>query len=277
MAVDIPRDPADAYRTKSVNYAYRSADGSDYNPLIPSMGKAGSPYARSVPSLRCLSPAALPPADLVFDQLLKRDEFKEHPGGISSLFFAFAEIIIHSVFNTDLSVKGWTRNNASSYLDLSPLYGSSQEDVNKIRRGDGTGRLWDDVFSDPRLIYMPPAVCALLVLLNRNHNVSLPYTYVLSQYASLFSKYVAIKILAINERGTFKDPGLCDSTTLADQDEEIFQRARLVNTSYFMQIVLRDYVGSILALVRYGSPWRLDPLMVSWKEYMVARFLKDVP
>jgi len=177
VSVNTSHDPADAYRTKSVNYAYRSADGSDYNPLIPSMGKARSPYARSVPSLRSLSPASLPSADLVFDKLLKRDKFKEHPGGISSLFFAFAEIIIHSIFSTDLSVKGWTRNNASSYLDLSPLYGSSQEEVNKVRRRDGTGRLWDDVFSDRRLIYMPPAVCALLILFSRNHNVSLPYTY----------------------------------------------------------------------------------------------------
>lgn len=176
VSVSSSHDPSDAYRTKSVNYAYRSANGSDYNPLLPSMGKAGSPYARSVPSLRCLSTASLPSADLVFDKLLKRDEFKEHPGGISSLFFAFAELIIHSVFNTDPSVKGWTRNNASSYLDLSPLYGSSQEEVNKVRRKDGTGKIWDDVFSDPRLIYMPPAVCALLVLFNRNHNVSVPYT-----------------------------------------------------------------------------------------------------
>ena len=174
MSVNSSRDPADAYRTKSVNYAYRSADGSDYNPLMPSMGKAGSPYARSVPSLRCLSTASLPAADLVFDKLLKRDEFKEHRGGMSSLFFAFAEIIIHNVFNTDLSVEGWTRNNASSYLDLSPLYGNSQKEVNKVRRKDGTGRLWDDVFSDLRLIYMPPAACALLVLLSRNHNVRLP-------------------------------------------------------------------------------------------------------
>ena len=186
VSVNTSRDPADAYRTKSVNYAYRSADGSDYNPLLPSMGKAGSPYARSVPSLRCLSPAALPAADLVFDQLLKRDEFKEHPGGISSLFFGFAEIIIHNIFNTDLSVKGWTRNKASSYLDLSPLYGSSQEDVNKVRRRDGAGRIWDDIFSDLRLIYMPPAVCALLVLLSRNHNVSLPYTYLLPRTGLIF-------------------------------------------------------------------------------------------
>jgi hypothetical protein len=237
-------DPADAYRSKSVDYAYRSADGSDYNPLMPSMGKAGSPYARSVPSLRCLSTDTLPSADLVFDKLLKREEFKDHPGGMSSLFFALAEVIIHNIFNTDPKV--WTRNKASSYLDLSPLYGSSQEEVNRVRRKDGTGRLWNDVFSDPRLIYMPPAVCALVVLFSRNHN------------------YVAEKILSINERGTFnKDPATLVGQALVDQDEEIFQRTRLVNTGYFMQIILRDYVGSILGLVRDGSPWRLDPLMVS--------------
>lgn len=46
------------------------------------------------------------------------------------------------------------------------------------------------------------------------------------------------------------------------QDEEIFQRARLVNCGYFMHIILGDYVGAILGLVRDGSSWRLDPLMV---------------
>lgn len=140
---------------------------------MPSLGMAGSPYARSVPPQRCLSHAALPPPDLVFDTLLKRDKFVEHPGGISTLFFALADIIIHNVFDTDPSVKGWTINRASSYLDLSPLYGSSQEAVNSVRRLDGTGRLHDDVFADVRLLNMPPAVCALLILFNRNHNVSL--------------------------------------------------------------------------------------------------------
>src|SRR6266852_3227779 len=156
-----------------VTYAYRSADGSYSNPLIPTLGMAGSPYARSVPSQRCLSHAALPPPDLVFDTLLKRDKFVEHPGEISSLFFAFADIIIHNIFDTDPLVKGWTINRASSYLDLSPLYGASQEAVNSVRRFDGTGRLHDDVFADPRLINMPPAVGALLIMFNRNHNVSL--------------------------------------------------------------------------------------------------------
>ncbi len=150
---------------------------------------AGSPYARSVPSRRCLSPAALPPPDLVFDTLLKRGKFVEHPGGISSLFFAFADIIIHNVFETDPSVKGWTINRASSYLDLSPLYGTSQEAVNSVRRHDGMGRLLDDVFADPRLLNMPPAVGALLIIFNRNHNVSL---YI--HFPSLYIYLIVFKV-----------------------------------------------------------------------------------
>ena len=179
----------DATRPQPVDYAYRSADGSYYNPLIPSLGMAGSPYARSVPSRRCLSHAALPPPDLVFDTLLKRGKFVEHPGGISSLFFAFADIIIHNIFDTDPSVKGWTINRASSYLDLSPLYGTSQEAVNSVRRHDGTGGLLDDVFADPRLLNMPPAVGALLIIFNRNHNVSL---YI--HFPSLYIYLIVFKV-----------------------------------------------------------------------------------
>jgi linoleate 10R-lipoxygenase len=76
-------------------------------------------------------------------------------------------------------------------------------------------------------------------------------------------KYVAEKILSINENGNFKNPPPTDSSARTAQDEEIFQRARLVNTAYFVQIILRDYVGAILGLARDGSPWRLDPLMVN--------------
>lgn len=36
----------------------------------------------------------------------------------------------------------------------------------------------------------------------------------------------------------------------------------MVNTAFFMQIILADYVGSILGLVRDGLTWRLDPLAV---------------
>lgn len=167
--LDQPGSPA-----QPVTYAYRAADGSYYNTSMPSLGMAGSPYARSVPSQRPLPPVALPPAELVFDTLLKRDKFVPHPGGISSLFFAFADIIIHNIFNTDPNyLDGWATNMSSSYLDLSPLYGTSQEQVNSVRRHDGTGKLHNDVFADVRMNNMPPAVCAILILFNRNHNASL--------------------------------------------------------------------------------------------------------
>jgi linoleate 10R-lipoxygenase len=61
-------------------------------------------------------------------------------------------------------------------MDLSPLYGggagAQAKKVTDMRRLDGTGKLWDDTFADSRLLYMPPATASVLVLLNRNHNVS---------------------------------------------------------------------------------------------------------
>ncbi|KAF8958408.1 heme peroxidase [Flammula alnicola] len=225
-----------------VKYAFRSADGSNYNPLFPTMGMAGSPYARSVPSTNNSPKTALPDPGLVFDTLLKRDEFVKHPGGMSALFFAFADLVIHSIFNTD-HINPMI-NNASSYLDLSVLYGSSEAEVNSMRRKDGTGKLWDDVFADSRLLHMPPASCALLVLLNRNHN------------------FVAQRILDIDEDKKYTNPPKFEKeANKIAQDDEIFHRARLVNCGYFMHIILGDYVGAILGLVRDQSDWRLDPLM----------------
>jgi linoleate 10R-lipoxygenase len=162
-----------AASAKSVPYAFRTTDGSNYNPLFPSLGKAGTPYARSVPSTNISPNASLPDPGLIFDLLLRRDEakgFVPHPTGISSLFFAFADLVIHSIFDT--RHRDWTINDTSSYLDLSPLYGSSEAAVNSVRRIDGSGKLWNDVFADNRLRHMPPSTCALLVLLSRNHNVS---------------------------------------------------------------------------------------------------------
>jgi Animal haem peroxidase len=153
----------------SLPYVFRPSNGSHYNPLYPAMGMAGTPYARTVPSRHTLPKDSLPDPDLVFDTLLKRDKFVPHPGGMSALFFAFADLVIHSIFKTNRS--DWSINDASSYLDLSVLYGHNDADVEAIRRKDGSGQLWNDVFADSRLTHMPPASCALLVLMSRNHNV----------------------------------------------------------------------------------------------------------
>ena len=132
-----------------------------------------------MPSTHILTLPSLPDPGLVFDRLLCRrdNDFIPHPGGLSSLFFAFADLIIHSIFNTNTS--DWTINDASSYLDLSIIYGSSVEQVEKMRKKDGSGKIWNDAFADSRLLFMPPSVCALAVLFSRHHNVRLsPYSLV---------------------------------------------------------------------------------------------------
>lgn len=75
-------------------------------------------------------------------------------------------------------------------------------------------------------------------------------------------QYIAKKLLDINERKSFTNPPPEDKGKRRQQDNELFHRARLVNCGYFMQIILGDYVGSILGLARDGHSWRLNPLKV---------------
>lgn len=222
-------------------YAFRTADGSFNNISIPDMGKAGQPYARSVQPIRPLMAAELPDPGLVFDALLKRDGFVEHPAGCSALMFSFAALVIHSVFRTKHGDP--TINETSSYCDLSPLYGHNQELQDQVRDKNGRGMLLPDVFAEDRLLLLPPAVCVLLVLFSRNHN------------------YIAKKLFEINERGHLVDPETIknDHAKLMAQDEWIFQTARLINAQWFATVIFSDYISAILGMVREGSSWILDP------------------
>ena len=95
----------------------------------------------------------------------------EHPAGLSSLMFSFAALVIHTCFRT--SHTQWEINETSSYVDLSPLYGNDQKGQDMVRdKKSGRGLLHPDVFFEDRLLLLTPAVCVLLVLFNRNHNVS---------------------------------------------------------------------------------------------------------
>ncbi|KAG8753435.1 hypothetical protein FRC11_007438 [Ceratobasidium sp. 423] len=160
---------------------FRRADGGRNNVNMPDLGRAGTAYARSVQGHHLQPPTYLPPPSMVFDELLKATGSRDlHPGGNSSLTFAFASLVTHSLFRTDPS--DWGKNNTSSYLDLSPLYGSNQAEQDLVRAKDGRGLLHPDTFSEGRLVFLPPASAALLVMWNRNHN------------------FIAENILKINEQ-----------------------------------------------------------------------------
>ncbi|KAJ6487073.1 heme peroxidase [Mycena vitilis] len=219
-------------------HSFRQADGGGNNLQIPQLGKAGTPYARSVQGKWCYSPTSLPDPGVIFDTLMKARDRKDHPGGNSSLTFAFATLVIHSLFRSDLS--DWNVNATSSYLDLSPLYGINQATQDLVRnKAEGRGLLYPDSFSEERLIFLPPAASALLVILNRNHN------------------YVADRLLKINERGRWTDPPPTDEKRRAQQDEDIFQTARLVNCGHFMGLIMSDYVAGFLGLSE-GNAWNMD-------------------
>ena len=66
-----------------------------------------------------------------------------------------------------------TINKTSSYLDLSVLYGDNQAQQDSVRdKAQGRGYLYPDCFAEDRLVLVPPAASALLVIFSRNHNVS---------------------------------------------------------------------------------------------------------
>lgn len=125
---------------------------------------------------------------------------------------------------------------------------------------------------------MPPAVCALLVLLCRNHNVGLSIRPFWPYQLINIVQYIAEKIMSINEQGTFKSPDSLDEKARLSQDEEIFQRTRLVNCGFFMQIILDDYVGAILGLSRDGYSWRLPVREVNrCSRYKYSLLLTNAP
>ncbi|KAG6865223.1 hypothetical protein C0991_004346 [Blastosporella zonata] len=234
------------------DYCYRQADGGGNNLESPNYGRAGSAYARSVQGKSGLPYSSLPDAGLVFDSVLKRKGIVNHAAGLSTLIFAFASIVTHSLFRTDL--KNVHINNASSYLDLSPLYGDNQAAQDKVRdKASGRGLLYPDTFSEERLLFLPPATSVLLVLFSRNHN------------------YIAERLLKINERRLWSDPPPTDPAKRALQDEQIFQTARLVNGGHFMSTIMGDYVAGFLGAAE-GSNFYLDPFdVIDTKDLKVDR------
>lgn len=124
------------------------------------------------------------------------------------------------------------KSKTSSYLDLSPMYGSNQEMQNSIRTFKD-GMMKPDTFADKRLHGMPPGVSVILIMFNRFHN------------------HVAQNLAEINEAGRFSPPppGLDQEKAEAmwkKRDNDLFQTARLITSGLYINITLLDYVRNII-------------------------------
>ncbi|WQF78857.1 Putative cytochrome P450, hem peroxidase superfamily, hem peroxidase, animal-type [Colletotrichum destructivum] len=232
---------------------YRMPDGSFNNILEPNLGKAGTPYAKTVRSVKALH-GVKPDPGLLFDLLMARDDnsFKENPAGISSMLFYHASIIIHDIFRTNRT--DMNKSDTSSYLDLAPLYGSSLKDQLEIRTMK-EGRLKPDTFHEKRLLGQPAGVNVMLVLYSRFHN------------------YVCDILLKINENDRFTlqcpaDAGPEDrAKAVAKQDHDLFNTARLIVGGLYINICLHDYLRAITNTHHSKSDWTLDPRVEIGKQF----------
>lgn len=80
-------------------HRHRTADGSNSNPYLATLGAAGTAYARAVTPMDVQSPD-MPDAGLVFDTLMARNQERPHPCGLSSMMFYLGVIITHDIFQT---------------------------------------------------------------------------------------------------------------------------------------------------------------------------------
>ena len=212
--------------------------------IHPQLGAADTPYARTCkPAM--MQPPSLPDPGVIFDSVMARKHAEKHPNRISSMLFYLASIIIHDLFRTDHD--DYRNSKTSSYLDLAPLYGSNSAEQDKMRTFQD-GKIKPDCFSEKRILAFPPGVGCLLIMFNRFHN------------------YIVEQIALINENGQFSKAvkGALGShaETRSQHDNDLFQTGRLINCGLYINIILIDYVRTILNLNRTNSNWQLNPRAV---------------
>lgn len=234
----------------SDDWKYRSADGRNNSYIYPMLGAANTPYARSV-NPKMIQPGALPDPGLIFDSVLARETFIENPNRVSSIFFNWASLIIHDLFQTDH--KDFSISKTSSYLDLSILYGDTQEDQDLMRTFKD-GKIKPDCFAEERLLAFPPSCGVMLIMLNRFHN------------------HVVANLAAINEGGRYNKPashlqGEALEKAWKKYDNDLFQTGRLVTCGLYINITLYDYLRTIVNLNRTNSTWSLDPRLDKGKQF----------
>lgn len=74
-----------------------------------------------------------------------------------------------------------------------------------------------------------------------------------------FHNYVVTQLAEINEGGRFTKPDESNAKAYATWDNDLFQTARLVTCGLYVNIIMKDYVRTILNLNRTNSAWSLDP------------------
>ncbi|TFK37629.1 heme peroxidase [Crucibulum laeve] len=194
------------------------------------------------------STTSFPEPSVVFTEILQSTVTPTtHSNGISSLAPTIGAVISLTLFCTDKQDP--SRNLATPYFDLAPLYGNKKADNNKIRMNDGTGMLLPDCFYEDRIDALPRVAAVLLILFNRHHNI------------------IARRLLRNKANKTWIDPSEFPdsdddnlSEFLVKQDADIFEMARLINIGHFRNLVMEEVLKGLLGLSSVGPSANFDVL-----------------
>ena len=133
-------------------------------------------------------------------------------------------------------------SDSSSYLDLSPLYGYTDEMQRKVRDGEfKLGLLKPDTFAEDRLLRQPPGVCIMLVMYNRYHN------------------YAARQLRRINENGRFSVPSKYAG-------DKLVAVARECVPAFKTDEKLHRYLNEYQEWRRYRSDYRGKSAQQAWEK-----------
>ncbi|MCJ1476683.1 hypothetical protein MMC13_005351 [Lambiella insularis] len=201
-------------------FQYRSADGADNNIFHPQLGKAGLPYAKSVPGKTGIHGARPDPGDL-FDLLLARKDDTESKSGISSMLLYHATIIIHDT----------------------------------VRQHE-YGLLKPDSFAERRLLLQPPGLCIYLLMYNRFHNYVAKQLLEINENGKFSLPFPEDSDSWVEMLQEQPEAG---KAMKAKQDEDLFQTARLITCGMYINISIHDYLRVLMGFHAKDTPWTHDP------------------
>ena len=120
------------------------------------------------------------------------------------------------------------------------------------------GKLKADCFSDSRIHGFPPGVGVLMIMFNRFHNNCVENLAKIDEG----NRFSGILDKARKRRTGLTPSSTSDKAQASPEslyDEALFQTGRLITAGLYINIVMNDYVRTILGMNRVDSPWNLDP------------------
>lgn len=202
----------------------------DYPSLHTLYDESRTTYTRLLPRKK---QEGLPPVEDVADLFRRKDNFQPETNRNSSLLFPYyAQWFSHQFFNTQAAAKDSATTNLPVGFNLSQLYGSPNDET-RLREFRG-GRLKT---SGPEGDELPP-------LIDNPMPSYMPDAQVFDMGVVLFNMLPGVAAIhVVMLRNHNRNAAIISKANPAMDDEELFQKAKLVSIAQVLVVTMEDYVN----------------------------------